>query len=33
VRLRPLSRTPERQIVRATVLPPHRSALMIAQDR
>jgi cytochrome P450 len=33
VRLRPLSRTPERQIVRATVLPPHRSALMIAHDR
>ena len=30
VRLRPLSREPERQIVRATVLPPHRSALVIA---
>src|SRR4051794_3900144 len=33
VRLRPLSREPERQIVRATVLPPHRSALMIARSR
>ena len=31
VRLRPVSREPERQIVRATVLPPHRSALMIAR--
>jgi hypothetical protein len=26
-------REPERQIVRATVLPPHRSALVIASDR
>jgi cytochrome P450 len=33
VRLRPVSRRPERPIVRATVLPPHRSALMIAQAR
>jgi cytochrome P450 len=33
VRLRPVSRRPERQIVRATVLPPHRSALMIARAR
>jgi cytochrome P450 len=33
LRLTPLSRRPERQIVRATVLPPHRSALMIARDR
>lgn len=33
VRLRPVSRDPERQIVRATVLPPHRSALMVAQAR
>jgi cytochrome P450 len=32
-RLRPLSREPERQIVRATVLPPQRSALMIARAR
>jgi cytochrome P450 len=31
VRLRPVSRRPERQIVRATVLPPHRSALMVAR--
>jgi len=31
--LRPVSPQPERQIVRATVLPPHRSALMIAQPR
>jgi cytochrome P450 len=33
VRLRPVSRAPERQIVRATVLPPHRSALVVARDR
>jgi cytochrome P450 len=33
VRLRALSREPERQIVRATVLPPHRSELVIAHDR
>lgn len=33
VRLRPLSREPERQVVRATVLPPQRSALMVATDR
>jgi cytochrome P450 family 135 len=33
VRLRPVSRRPERQIMRATVLPPHRSALVIAHDR
>jgi cytochrome P450 len=33
VRLRPLSREPERQIVRATVLPPQRSELVIAHDR
>jgi cytochrome P450 len=31
--LRPVSRRPERQIVRATVLPPHRSALVIARSR
>jgi cytochrome P450 len=31
--LRPVSRQPERQIVRATVLPPHRSGLVIAQRR
>jgi cytochrome P450 len=33
VRLRPLSREPERQIVRTTVLPPQRSALVIAHER
>jgi cytochrome P450 len=33
VRLQPVSRKPERQIVRATVLPPHRSALVVAHDR
>jgi cytochrome P450 len=33
LRLRPVSRRPERQIVRATVLPPHRSALMVATAR
>jgi cytochrome P450 len=33
LRLRPVSREPERQIVRATVLPPQRSALVIATDR
>jgi cytochrome P450 family 135 len=33
LRLRPVSREPERQIVRATVLAPHRSALVIAQRR
>jgi cytochrome P450 family 135 len=32
LRLRPVSRRPERQIVRATVLPPHRSALVVAYD-
>ena len=31
--LRPVSRQPERQIVRATVLPPHRGALVIARRR
>jgi cytochrome P450 len=33
VRPRPLSRQPERQVVRATVLPPQRSALTLAYDR
>jgi cytochrome P450 family 135 len=33
LRLEPLSARPERQIVRATVLPPQRSALMVARDR
>jgi cytochrome P450 family 135 len=32
VRLQPVSRRPERQIVRATVLPPQRSGLMVARD-
>lgn len=33
LRLRPVSREPERQIIRATVSPPHRSALTIAATR
>ena len=33
VRLRALSREPERQVVRATVLPPQRSALVVASAR
>jgi cytochrome P450 len=33
VRLRPVFREPDRQIVRATVLPPQRSALVVARDR
>ncbi|HYF24866.1 MAG TPA: cytochrome P450 [Baekduia sp.] len=33
LRLRPVSAEPERQVVRATVLPPHRSAVMVAQAR
>jgi cytochrome P450 family 135 len=33
LQLRPVSRRPERQVVRATVLPPQRSALMIAHRR
>jgi cytochrome P450 len=33
LKLTPLARRPERQIVRATVLPPNRSALMVARDR
>lgn len=33
LRLTPVSRRPERQIVRATVLPPPRSALVVASRR